>query len=68
VIIANVIAIPLAYLTLKGVLRFFMMKISLDASVFILIAISMIIIAFLTVMWQSLDIARKNPVKSLRYE
>jgi len=68
VIIANVIAIPLAYLALKGILQFFMMKVSLDAIVFIIIAFIMVIIAFLTVLWQSLSTARKNPVTSLRYE
>ena len=68
VIIANLIAMPLAYLALKGILQIFMMKISLDATVFILIAIVMVIIAFLTVLWQSLSTARKNPVTSLRYE
>ena len=68
VIIANLIAMPLAYLTLKGILQIFMMKVSLDATVFILIAIIMVIIAFLTVLWQSLSTARKNPVTSLRYE
>ncbi|MFC2125696.1 ABC transporter permease, partial [Bacteroidota bacterium] len=68
VIIANVIAIPLAYLALKGILQFFMMKVNLDATVFIVIAISMVVIAFLTVLWQSYNTARKNPVTSLRYE
>ena len=68
VIIANLIAMPLAYLALKGMLQIFMMKVNLDAIVFILIAIIMVIIAFLTVLWQSLSTARKNPVTSLRYE
>lgn len=68
VIIANIIAIPLAYLALKGILKIFMMKISLDATVFIIIAVIMVIIAFLTVLWQSLSTARKNPASSLRYE
>jgi putative ABC transport system permease protein len=68
VIIANIIAMPLAYLALKGILQIFMMKVSLDATVFIVIAIGMIFIAFLTVLWQSLSTARKNPVSSLRYE
>jgi len=68
VIAANIIAIPLAYLALKGILKFFLMKISLDVSIFILIGIGMVLIAFLTVLWQSLSTARKNPVTSLRYE
>ena len=68
VIIANIIAIPLAYLALKGILKLFLMKTSLDVYVFILIGIGMVLIAFLTVLWQSLSTARKNPVTSLRYE
>jgi len=68
IIIANVIAIPLAYLVLRMILKVFFMKIELDPGVFILIAIFMVIVAFLTVLWQSLNTARKNPVISLRYE
>ena len=68
IIIANVIAIPMAYLVLRMILKVFFMKIELDPGVFILIAIFMVIVAFLTVLWQSLNTARKNPVISLRYE
>jgi len=68
VLIANVIAIPVAYLVLKSILKFFLMKTSLDAYIFILIGIGMVLIAFLTVLWQSLSTAWKNPVTSLRYE
>jgi len=68
VVIANLIAIPLAYLILRMILKFFFLKVKLDPVVFILIAMIMIIIAFLTVLWQSLNTARKNPVTSLRYE
>jgi ABC-type antimicrobial peptide transport system permease subunit len=68
VLIATVIAIPLAYLVLNMILQIFFIKIRLDPTVFMLIAVIMIIIAFLTVLWQSLRTARKNPVTSLRYE
>ena len=68
VIIATVIAMPLAYLVLKMILQAFFIKVKLDPIVFILIAIIMVIISFLTVLWQSLRTARKNPVMSLRYE
>jgi ABC-type antimicrobial peptide transport system permease subunit len=68
VIIATVIAMPLAYLVLNMILQVFFIKITLDPTVFILIAVVMIILAFLTVLWQSLNTARKNPVTSLRYE
>jgi ABC-type antimicrobial peptide transport system permease subunit len=68
VIIANVIAIPLAYLVLKLILQIFFIKVRLDPVIFLSIAIIMVLIAFLTVLWQSLTTARKNPVTSLRYE
>lgn len=68
VVIANVIALPLAYFTLNATLKYFMPKIKLDISIFIGTALLMILIAFLTVLWQSLSTARKNPVTSLRYE
>ncbi len=68
VIIATVIAIPMAYLVLRMILQVFFLKIRLDPTVFILIAVIMVIISFLTVLWQSLRTARKNPVMSLRYE
>jgi len=68
VIIATVIAIPMAYLVLRMILQVFFLKIRLDPIVFILIAVIMVIISFLTVLWQSLRTARKNPVMSLRYE
>jgi ABC-type antimicrobial peptide transport system permease subunit len=68
VMIATVIALPLSYLVLRMILQVFFIKIKLDPTIFILIAILMVIIAFLTVLWQSLSTARKNPVISLRYE
>jgi ABC-type antimicrobial peptide transport system permease subunit len=68
VIIATVIAMPLAYLVLNMILQVFFIKVKLDPIIFISIGIIMIIIAFLTVLWQSFNTARKNPVTSLRYE
>ena len=68
VVIANLIALPLAYIVLNMIFKIFFLKVKLEPMIFILIAIIMVLIAFLTVLWQSLSTARKNPVMSLRYE
>jgi ABC-type antimicrobial peptide transport system permease subunit len=68
VLIANLIALPLAYLTLRGILSFFIVKIELSASIFLGTGMALLVLAWLTVLWQSLKVARKNPTRSLRYE
>ncbi len=68
VFIANIIALPLAYFTLKGILSFFVVKINLSPSVFIETCLAVLTMAWITVFWQSVKVARKNPANSLRYE
>jgi ABC-type antimicrobial peptide transport system permease subunit len=68
VLIANFIALPLAYLALRAVLKFFVIKINLSLSIFIATGLSILIIALMIVLWQSIKVARRNPVNSLRYE
>ena len=68
VLIANLIALPLAYLALRGILNFFVVKVNLSPFIFIGIGVLILIIALLTVFWQSITVARKNPANSLRYE
>lgn len=68
VLIANIIAIPLAYLALRSMLSFFVLKVDLSPLVFIGTGLLILFIALMTVLWQSISVARKNPANSLRYE
>lgn len=68
VVIAFVIATPLAYVIMSRWLQTFAYRIDLSWWIFILAGIIAIIIALLAVSWQSLKAARRNPVESLKYE
>jgi putative ABC transport system permease protein len=60
--------IPIGYYFMQKWLSGFAYKTGLDWWIFILAAISSLVVAVLTVSWQTWQTARKNPVKSLRYE
>ncbi len=68
VVVAVVIASPVAFFILKGWLENY--KYTLNQSVFVYLGsgIIAIIIALLTVSFQAWKAARKNPVEALRYE
>ncbi len=68
VLIANIIALPLAYLALRSILSFFVIKVNLSPLVFAGTGFLILTIALLTVLWQSITVARKNPADSLRHE
>ncbi len=68
VLLANLIAWPLAYLAMRSWLQGFAYRISLGISVFMLSGLLTLCIALLTVSYQALRAARANPVDSLRYE
>ena len=68
VLIANIIALPLAYLALRGILGFFVVKVKLSPFIFIGTGALILVVALLTVLWQSITVAQKNPTDSLRYE
>lgn len=68
VVIANLIAWPVAWLVLRKWLESFAFKIELNFWVFLLTAIAATLIAFLTVSFQTLKAALNNPIKSLRTE
>jgi putative ABC transport system permease protein len=68
VIIANLIAWPIAYYFMNNWLSDFAYRVELGWFTFVLAAISTILIAVLTVLYQSVKAAVSNPVKSLRYE
>jgi len=68
VLIAAVIAIPVAYLVLNRWLEDFAYRVSISPLVFISAVLITFLIALLTVAYQALKAANANPVKSLRYE
>ena len=68
VIIANIIALPLAYIALRAVLKFFVVKVDLSPGIFLGTGLFILLVAWLMVVWQSFKVARKNPANSLRYE
>jgi putative ABC transport system permease protein len=68
VLIAIVIAWPIAWYALHKWLKNFAYKTELSWWIFVFAGVVAIGIALLTVSWQSSRAARRNPVKSLKYE
>lgn len=67
-LIAFVIAVPLAWLTIGNWLQGYAFRISIHWSYFLIPFVSILIIALLTVSFQAIKAAIANPVKSLRTE
>ncbi|OGU54592.1 MAG: hypothetical protein A2V66_02380 [Ignavibacteria bacterium RBG_13_36_8] len=68
IMVANIIAWPIAYLVMKGWLEEFAYRLDLSFLFFILAGILSLVIALLTVSYQAIKVAVANPVNSLRYE
>lgn len=68
VLIACVIAFPVAWFAMNKWLQEFAYRIHISWVVFAIAAVASISIALLTVSWQSIKAALANPVKSLRTE
>jgi putative ABC transport system permease protein len=68
VVVANLIAWPIAYFALHGWLQNFPYRTSIGVDIFFLSAALVFFIALLTVSYQSIKAASANPVNSLRYE
>jgi putative ABC transport system permease protein len=68
VLLANVIAWPVAYFAMSRWLRGFAYRIGLGPGVFVLAALGALAVAVLTVATQTLRAASANPVELLRYE
>ncbi len=66
--VANLIAWPVAYLVMSQWLRDFAYKVSIGPLVYCISGVLTLIIALLTVSYQSIKAATANPVDSLRYE
>lgn len=68
VLLANLLAAPLAYYAVNSWLDNFANKITLSPAPFIIAALITFVIAFLSMGYQTLKAALVNPVKSLKYE
>ncbi|MDP8315319.1 MAG: FtsX-like permease family protein, partial [Candidatus Celaenobacter antarcticus] len=68
VALANIIALPLAWLASKKWLQGFAYKINLNVVTFILAALISIFAAIITVSFQSIKAAHSNPVDAIKYE
>ena len=68
VLIANLLAWPIAYYGMTKWLEGFAYRIDLGVETFILGGIAALLIAWLTVSYQAIRAALANPMKALRYE
>ncbi len=68
VLVANVLAWPVAYFAMSGWLRTFAYRTPLNFWMFLAACVLTFIVAVLAVSWQSLRAARANPAESLHYE
>jgi len=69
VVLANVIALPIAYFMMRSIIHFvYSYPVTLGTGVFILTAVFTLLIAFLTVSSQTMKSALANPADSLKYE
>lgn len=68
IIVSQVIALPLAYFVMQGWLSDFADRISISVGLFLISSISVLLIAWATISFQSIKAATTNPVKSLRSE
>lgn len=68
IIVAGLIAVPVAYWLLQNWLNKYAFRIAIDIWFFLLPVLLIVSIAMLTVLYQSLKAAVTNPVKSLRTE
>ncbi len=68
VLLANVIALPLAWYVMHRWLEGFAYRIGVDWQIFVLVPVVSVLIALLTISIQSVKAALINPVKNLRTE
>jgi putative ABC transport system permease protein len=68
VILASIVAWPLAYFILREWLGQFAYRVNLGIEIFLLSTLFTLLVALSTVSYQALKAATSNPVESLRYE
>ena len=68
VLVANIIAWPIAYVAMNRWLQNFAYRINIGLGTFVLAGMLALVIALLTIGYQAIKAARANPVEALRYE
>jgi len=68
VIIASIIACPIAYFFVKNWLQNFYYRVDINPLIFIFTIVIISIIAIITISYHAITAATKNPAESLRYE
>ena len=68
IVIANVIACPLALLFANDFLQYHVLRVDIGAGTFIVTALLGILLALLAAGFQAIKAALANPIKALRYE
>ncbi len=68
ILLANILAWPLAYFVMQGWLRSFAYRIGVTWDIFIISGLLAMAIGLLTISYQSVKAAISNPADSLRYE
>jgi len=68
VLAANIVAWPLAYYFMNRWLQTFAYRTTIGPGIFLISGLAALVIALLTVGYQSVKAARANPVECLRYE
>ena len=68
IVLANVIAWPLTYLAVKQWLQDFAYRAPIHPGVFVLSAAAALVIALVTISYQSVKAAASDPVQALKYE
>ena len=68
ILLANIIAWPVAYYAMSQWLENFAYRVDISIWPFVLAGLIALVIALITVSWQTILAATANPVESLRYE
>ncbi len=68
VVVAFVVAVPLAYLAMDRWLQNYAYRIEISWPIFLIAGLSVFLVALLTVSYQAIKAALTDPVESLRYE
>ena len=68
ILIAGIVAVPVAYILLQNWLKDYAFHIQIGVWFFLLPLVLIVLIALITVLYQSIKAAIANPVKSLRTE
>ena len=68
VLISNIIALPVAYFVMRKWLENFVYRTDIGIWAFVLSAVTVFIIALISVSYQSMKAAMSNPVDAIKYE